>query len=486
MKSLLYISASGRQLWARNKQGWQPLIGEPDGPLWVVTDLAEENFAEINIPRLFGLDRSAFVARQLATRFPDTPYRSVLPPKPGGSLLDRIAPPRQTLLGITSAGRLDAELDAIASIAGIWPVSLLLTQIASNKRLPTDLFVVLPEAEALRIVFIKDRAPVLTRLVPSPNEVAAQAEEIIRTHRYLENSRILQRGARVAIMLFGDSREFAAPLSAARLELIPPPAPWDTQPPADWRFPLFDLALRAPPGQITPFARRTVFLAARLRKAALVTAAASLVIAAGVASSNLLGIVDILRDRKQTRLDGQRLDARFADIERRIAGTGATPELMRRAIALDSQELATAAPFDGQLRRVANLFDAGTHLRASILEWRIIAMTDSPCPKAAIAVEPAAGTPTSSEPPPRRVEMSLDLLMSDSDGPRERAQVLHDVSRRLERIEGVRLLQDPAKERARTALLGGAAKETIKSVSWCMTLPGDVVSPGIRAETAKP
>jgi len=485
MKSLLYIGPSGRQFWTRNRQGWQLLADEPASPFWVVTDLAEENFAEINIPRLFGRDRSAFIARQLTTRFPDTPYRSVLPPKQGGSLMDRIAPPRQTLLGISSAGRLDTELEAITSIVGIWPVSLLLTQIARNKRLPTDLFVVLPEAEALRIVFIKDRAPVLTRLVPSLNEVAAQTEEIIRTHRYLENTRVLQRGTRVSIMLFGDSREFAAPLSAARLELIPPPAPWDRQPPADWRFPLFDLALRSPPGQIAPLARRAGFLADRLRMAALVVAVSSLVAAAGVASGNLWDIVDTLRDSKQTRLAAQQLDTRIAGIEQRIASTGATPELMRRMIALESQELATVAAFEGQLRRVANIFDDATRLRASNLEWRILAMTDSPCPKALIAAEPAAGTPDAAE-PPRRVELSLDLLLPDSDGPRDRAQVLHDVSRRLAQIEGAKLLLDPAKDRGRTALQGGASKEAEKTASWCMTLPGNTASSDTLAETAKP
>jgi hypothetical protein len=47
MTTLLHLGAAGRQLWARNRNGWQPLIGEPDTrqPVWVVTDLAEESLA---------------------------------------------------------------------------------------------------------------------------------------------------------------------------------------------------------------------------------------------------------------------------------------------------------------------------------------------------------------------------------------------------------------------------------------------------------
>lgn len=304
MKTLLHLSPAGRQYWRRTRQGWQPLTGDPDtrDPLWVVTDLAEESFAEIETPRLYGRDRNDLLDRQLATRFPDTPYRSRLKVDHGGKLIERLVPTRFTLFGITAADKLNAEFDARnISIAALCPTSLLLTRMARHKQLPPDLFVVLPSTAGLRIVFVKNRIPILTRLAPIPDQVAAQAEEIIRTHRYLENVRTLQRGSQPPpVMILGNAAAFAAPLGAARLELVAPPPPWNNAAYNDWRLPLFDLALREQPfGQLAPVARRTVYLARRLRQGALAAAAAAVVAGLLAAGTNAADIFGIVRDKEQ-------------------------------------------------------------------------------------------------------------------------------------------------------------------------------------------
>ena len=79
MKTVLHLTPGGSQYWLKGRDGWQPHDGPPSGPVWVVTDLAEEGFAEIQIPRIFGRDRQNYVSRQVASRFPDTPYRTTLP-----------------------------------------------------------------------------------------------------------------------------------------------------------------------------------------------------------------------------------------------------------------------------------------------------------------------------------------------------------------------------------------------------------------------
>ena len=137
MKTVLHLTYSGPQLWNKGRAGWQACDGPADGPVWVVTDLAEESFAEIQIPRIFGRDRQGFIARQLASRFPDTLFRTTLPAVPSGSFMDRIASPRLTLLGVDAAERINSSLDALPTpIAGVWAMSMLLALLASRRGCP--------------------------------------------------------------------------------------------------------------------------------------------------------------------------------------------------------------------------------------------------------------------------------------------------------------------------------------------------------------
>lgn len=489
MTTLLHLGAAGRQLWARNRNGWQPLIGEPDTrqPVWVVTDLAEESLAEIETPRLYGRDRSDLIARQLAARFPDTPYRSALNFRHGGTLLDRIAPVRHTLFGLAAAEKLNSELDSLGvSVAALCPTTLLLTRFGEHKSLPADLFVVLPSPGALRIVFLKNRIPALTRLAAIPDQVAAQAEEIIRTHRYLENTRVLQRGAKPPpVLILGKAAEFAAPLAAARLELAPTPPPWNNKPPGDWRFPLFDLALREQPhGQLAPMERRTVHLANRLHKGAMATAAGCVLAGLAASGSNVLEIADIQYENIGAQANSQQLNAQLDDIEQRIATFSVPPKLVRRAVALNERELVTAPSIASHLQGIGGAINNATSFRLSSLDWRLLGENAKPCEKLlppaaeadaapAVEVEPAPAE-AGAEGAGRKVELAFELTLPETVTPRGKVRVLHDISTRLGRIDGVSLLLDPEKELAKGTLRGGAvlAGEESRTFTWCLTLPG--------------
>ena len=105
MKTVLHLTPAGSQLWRKGPAGWQAHDGASSGPVWVLTDLAEEGFADLQVPRIFGRDRQAFVARQLASRFPDTPYRTVLPAARGGSQRARIGCVSEPAPGSAPRGR---------------------------------------------------------------------------------------------------------------------------------------------------------------------------------------------------------------------------------------------------------------------------------------------------------------------------------------------------------------------------------------------
>lgn len=471
MKTVLYLGPAGRQWWGKDRHGWHLLNGETGRPVWVVTDLAEESFAEIEMPRLYGRDRIAFAARQLASRFPDTPYRTLLPGR-GGSLLERIAPKRQTFVGIAGAERLNAELDDIAApIAGIWPVSLLLAEFCRSRHLPAELLVALPNPETLRIVFIKNRTPLLTRLAPTPNNAATQLEEITRTQRYLENNRLLQRGMHACpVLLLGNPEDFAG-LPASALHLISPPPPWDAKSPDDWRFPLFDLALRSPAGQVAPLPRRADFVAGRLRKGALAASVIGLVIAVAAAGSNVSAIFEVMQKQRQLAASAETANIRLAEVERRIEAMGVAPELVQRAIALDTQEIVPAPALDQALNIVAKALSKAIELRLKQLELHLLAAGESACANASATTPQSHPATTTADHSGRSVELSMEVRLPATYGPRDRIVALRNLSADLKRAGNVRIVKDPALEQNQGALQGGAAKEVEQTHVWCMSLP---------------
>ena len=115
MKAVLHVTASGSQLWQKQGAAWVVFDGPSEGPVWIVADLAEEAFHEVLVPRVFGRDRTSFLNRQLSTRFPDTPYKTALSPATQVGLMNRLAPPRQTLLGLDAAERVTAAVGSVTA-----------------------------------------------------------------------------------------------------------------------------------------------------------------------------------------------------------------------------------------------------------------------------------------------------------------------------------------------------------------------------------
>ena len=293
--------------------------------------------------------------------------------------------------------------------------------------------------------------------------------------------RTLQRGTKPPpVLILGNAGEFAAPLAAAKLELVAPPPPWNTKPPGDWRFPLFDLAIREQPyGQLAPLARRTVYVARRLHKGALAAAVASIVIGLLASSSNVLDILDILRDKETMQTASQRVNTQVSAIEQRIASFGAPPDLVRRAVALNEDEIVAAPAIDKHLQLISHVLDGQANLRLANLEWHLLAGSATPC-AGHLAPAPNSGPAPEAAPanaeanPERKVELVFELMLPESMTPRGRVQALRNISTRLSQIKGATLLQDPAKELTRGTLRGGAvlAGEENKNIAWCLTLPG--------------
>ena len=482
MNLVLYLSLSEQQLWRRDGKVWQRWTGDPDGPVCVVTDFPEESFSEIKTPRLFGQDRSAYIARQLANAFPDSPYRTFLTPAQSGSLYDKIAPTRHVLLGINTAERLDAVLDALtAPVSGVWPISVLLVHLCKRHELPADLLVAMPGVDTLRIVYLKNHGPVLVRLTTTPNEIGTQIDEISRTLRYLENSQVLPRKPDFQPVLFlGNSSGSEAQMTAARLSLVSLRGKDSAQ--ADWRLALFDIALKSPAGQVAPLLRRTGYLSARVRKAAQVAALVLIAVGVLAVGSNAFSIFGLLAKKHEQSVSSEQVNARIATVDAQINHVNVAPDEVRRAVALYNKEIASVPPLTQHLQFVAGLLASDPNLRLRDLAWRMLPPAEQPCAAAGGA---APATTTGDNVPAaapdadaRKIEISFELAIPGDYGPRLRALTLRNISSRIAETPGVTVVRDATRDFVGGSLHGGSEGAESGKLLWCVTLPGDAaVSP---------
>lgn len=489
MACVLHINVAGNTWWGKTATGWSPLPDPGRGPVWVVTDLTEENFVEITVPRIFGADRDRYVERQLANRFPESSFRVALAPQRTGSIMARLAPAVQTLTAVEPADRITAALASLqVPVAGVWSTSMLLAQLGQKRSLPAHLLMVLCQPSGMRIVFLKDRAPVLTRLVATAHTAADQAAEILRTVRHLENTRVIERGnKRFAALLMGTPQGLAPLLAADRLDALEPSTLRRLSSTPNWQHVLFDVVCKNPPGQMAPLVTRASYVARQVRQGAAAACALSLVAAVAATASNVGALIRDQHERAQLQATAQQLDAQLAEVDVSIQGFGISPEILRRALAVDSDEIASAPDLETDLVVLSRVVGGVVGARVKNLQWRVLESGEAGCVKLGLSAQTAAPAPASEQPagPARRVELLMAVVLAQDAGPRLRLQQVSDISTGLGRMPGVTVMQDPVVSlRDGDLSAGGTQAETDRDLAWCAVLHGVVTPPPQRRSGA--
>ena len=483
MKAVLHLTASGTRLWQKQGITWVAIEGPTVGPVWIVADLAEEAFHEVPVPRVFGRDRTGFLNRQLTTRFPDTPYKTALPAATQSGLMNRLAPPRQTLLGLDAAERVTAALSSVtAPLAGVWSTSMLMAQAAGQKGMPSDLFIVLRDVAGLRIVYVKGGVPVISRLVLDAPLPSDQVTEIVRTLRHLENTKVLDRTDKPRpIVIIGDSDGFADLLSTEKMQLLALPSAKTSVGSGDWHGVLFDLVVKSPSGQLAPLSARTAFVASRWQRAAFIAGALSFGLAVAFAGSVLLNITDDRAALTLKQSNVQRQQTALDNLERQIAAVGVSPDWVHQAVTLDQQEIQAAPSLVKHLVKVAELLAKQDNLRLERFDWRITQPGKSSCDGKPLESNVPETTSEPSKAPVASmiVELTLQITLPQGLNDRARLQTMTAIASAIGKLEGVSVLLDPAKEIAQATLRGGGTAQGAgeKQAVWCMTLPGPVAAP---------
>ncbi|MBC7916796.1 MAG: hypothetical protein H7Y28_03205 [Rhodoferax sp.] len=488
MNTVLHITAAGNHWWQKSREGWVRSTAPAPGssaPVWVMTDLTEESVAEITVPRVFGADRSRFVERQLASRYPETEFRASLAPRSAGGLMDRLSPPLQTLTGIEPADRVKTALqDLRAPLAGVWSVSMLLTRLGQRSSLPANLFVVHCQGSTLRILYLKDRAPVLTRLVnvpPNPNE---QAAEIVRTLRHLENTRVIDRGSqRFAVLLLGGNEELATALIKDRMDCLPLPSRWAALANPQSNDALFDIVCKSPPGQLAPLTLRARYLANNLSRAAMVVAAVVLLLAIWLAAGSVQSSLQAQRDRQQMETASGDLSTQLAQVDTAIKAFGVSPDLVRNALAIDEREISSAPDLRADLVRLATTISAVPGARIKQLRWQVLDANAKLCVEegAAVAAEPTdpagAGAAGDAVAPQRKVELQIAMQMPPDVGPRQLALHAQSITRALGGLKGASIVRDPARTLRDGDIRVGTTGTDNQDLQWCASLAAPATAP---------
>jgi hypothetical protein len=490
MTTVLHISTAGPTWWKKTPTGWDPTSEPTQGYAGVVTDLAEETFAEITVPRIFGADRANYVQRQLQSRFPETSFRIALPVVSAGSFMERLAPPRQAIAGVEPGERIQSALQGLqVSVAGVWSTSLLLAQLGKKAPMPADLFIVLCQPQSMRILFLKQRSPVLTRLITATESAPEQAAEIVRTLRHLENTHVIERESqRFGLLLLGAAPGLAQALVGERLDPVAPPAPWNKAAVADWNHVLFDMAVKNPTGQLAPVSYRATYVARKWAQAAQLAGALCIAATVWLAGGSINSALQAYSARAALQADMKSAAAKVATTDSAIQILGVTPELVRKAVTLDSAEITSAPSMHADMVRLSRVIGAVPGVQLKSMQWQLLGAGDKACadgaaasaprPQAAMGTEPAAGAAMGTQPaaqaePARKVELQFSLQVPEGTGPRLLAQQAAEISRQLASTQGIRLLQDPTR-RLRQGVIkaGGVQAQTDGDIEWCATLEG--------------
>ena len=393
--------------WQRGR--WESAEVPDSAPRAVVSNLIDESFLPIEVPALRRADRASFIEVQLQGRFSQSPLRGALPYK------SRAHPRRLVATGLSNAA-LDQTLQELLArevpVTGVWSLStLLMHRVAqAGRKLPASILVSLATPQGLRLLFVHDGQPLLSRLLPPQQDGDQLSRQLIATRRYLEDNRLAERQAPIPLLALDAPPGWAEPL--VELGFHPLPSPWPLADPPDGLNRVLDLAHRRPAGQLAPgFVREFHQVRQIKRGLSGVTALglAAAVIAAGHLATQLQG-KRLTAQHHATTMSA--LQAQLRRTQADMATATLDVDLLLAAQRLQADELSLQLPLRDQLYTLAGVLQDTpelSDLRLQALGWsRVPALSackagsdaageDAAAPSAAMGA--ALGLPAGSGPP---------------------------------------------------------------------------------------
>ncbi len=480
MKTVLFIDSTSARYFRREQDLWQH-IDKPGAQdkLYVIANLPEETLDTIQLPVLFGSDRSHFLERHLASAFPHSQYRAA--PVISGNMFKISS---VSLTGLSTAEAVTKELDKLTfPIAGVWGISMLLTLLVRRLAL-NNVILAMPSAHFLRILVIKDGIPVITRCIHrygDDKEHDSDVNEIRRTRQHLENRHLFEHETIPPVLYLGDPAPVAEQLSG----LLPLPDALSPRGDASYLHPLFEEVLSSPRGQLAPLQLRARHLGENVRHAAYAGCALSL-LAVILFGQKDFRTLSSLHERESALLtDLQHATRVQENLAGSISASGTDPALVRQAARFSAMEMETAPTPESIFQFVATTIADLPQVRIKSLTFRnpkpgerycqgqtvidvplLNRRIDLPSPGSSKPSEPVANAPL------RYAELQFSILLTDNLAPIAQAEIRKRISGVIKAAGGVQLMQDPAVFSLINTLKSGIGMDNTNTENlWCMSIP---------------
>jgi hypothetical protein len=205
----------------------------PDGTAAVaVVDFPDESYVLATVPIMRGRDARLLRQRRLEREFPGATLSTLVPlrRRAAEGVTDAV------MIAVPGGPPLHEALGAIASrqaLRAVTTPAVLAAEWVRRARLRNRrTLIVLPTPAGVRLVFLDDARPTLSRLT-GPLAPASTSAEIARTVQYLQNTQRVERGEAVELWFWGMDDATAAaclptgvavtPAAAPRLPALPDP-----------------------------------------------------------------------------------------------------------------------------------------------------------------------------------------------------------------------------------------------------------------------
>ncbi|MCC6170623.1 MAG: hypothetical protein IT481_01210 [Gammaproteobacteria bacterium] len=352
-RAVQYLSPGESRSWRHDGRTLQPGEPAPRSAVVAVVDFPDESYVLAKLPAMRGHDGRLLRRRRLEREFPGVSLALVQPLRRGREVDGNDA----VLIAVPGGAALQDALGELAhehALRAVTTPALLAGEWLRRARIrQRRVLIVLPTPAGVRLLFLDDGRPTLSRLT-GPLAPQATAAEIARTVQYLQNTQRVARGESVELWFWGMDDATAAACLPAGVDVAPssaPRVPGLPDPESDGLQALLELAVDDPGApQLAPDELRMGWLARELERGSRLAAAAAAVLAILVAVGFEWRIqhvsaatADVVAQHAVITQDASQLSA---DLERRgftLAEVATLPEAERSLAAGSVDPEATLA-----------------------------------------------------------------------------------------------------------------------------------------------
>jgi hypothetical protein len=464
-----YLAAGLEDVWIPSPAGLVAGVARDGATLVAVVDSPDETYVSASVPRVRGGYAGRLLQRRLEREFPEASLRAAmtLRQRRRDGVADIV------LVAVAADGEIDAsvaDLGAHCKLCAVTTPSLLVAAWLRRARLkPKRLLVVLPTPAGLRLVFIEDGQPSLSRLMPATDTTGGTATEISRTIQYLQNTQRIDHDAAVELWFWGlpaDHIEACLPRDVPHVVGAAPHLPGLPDPGRDGLKALFASAsARAPHVQLGADRLRLRWFAHEARRWSLRAAAAVVLVAMAGSAALAWRTQRVERDTTIMQAEGGQISAGQQDLEARLASRSLTLEDVRVLPDLEQQLRESAVSFDEIAAVVGNAVASEPGVRLASLSFRSLPVSE--------VFEPLARTCDGQTLPPgafAQVRFAVDAGL----GVRARSATLEAVRGNLRHVAPWRATAVSSQVGASEALtIDGGAERSVGVAEWSLCLMRD-------------